>query len=292
VIYLLEEIDADPKILEAGRLAKAKGGRYYILGVFVAAIGYCRRYKTDGHLPRSFFLDKDKAGSVAPSLRAGLIQKTKTGDYVIPSYLRYNRSAAQVQQTLQLQRERMAKLRRHNQGAAGRDTSGGDADVRAHPTAGDADVRNGDANVRVPTIHDPRSTKNRGTPANQHDLPVLSTSSDRAASKREQRTRTSAHSPPVENLTKEGKNRLAKVPAADGNFAVLVCLTHDVLDELGSGTPRPSDPDLLEAVKLAAAKWHIAYDQGDTLTRAVTAAVKQRLGGKSAPLPALARGRC
>ena len=62
-------------------------------------------------------------------------------------------------------------------------------------------------------------------------------------------------SPPVENLLKTDKLRMAKAPAENGNYRIVARVARDVLQRLGA----LDMGDLVEAVKTACAQAHIAY---------------------------------
>ncbi len=74
---------------------------------------------------------------------------------------------------------------------------------------------------------------------------------------------------------------LAREPAQDGNFQVIVRLAHAVLDDTGPSIP---DPDLVELVKQRCAREHIAYGppdaRSDVVVRAVASARSQRVVGQ------------
>jgi hypothetical protein len=92
---------------------------------------------------------------------------------------------------------------------------------------------------------------------------------------KEQRPTDGRDSLPGYTMSGEKRDDLARAPAADQNFRVLVRLTHSVMDN--ESTTEPTSPDLLEAVKVAAAQHGIRYHH-DTFNRAVRSAGAQRHG--------------
>lgn len=98
---------------------------------------------------------------------------------------------------------------------------------------------------------------------------------------KEQEQRPDGRGPhPVAQMGDEKKAELSRTPSDDGNFSVLVRLTHAVMDSEGDGDP--TNPDIIEAVKAEAAKQRILYTP-DTFNRALRCAGTQRVKGGSTP---------
>ena len=94
---------------------------------------------------------------------------------------------------------------------------------------------------------------------------------------------------PSNSFPTDQRTALARAPADDGNFSVLVRLTHAVMDLERDGDP--TSPDIIEAVKVAAAQRGILYPP-EVLHRALRCAATQRVRSRrpasATPLAAIA----
>jgi hypothetical protein len=238
------------------------------LGLYVAAIGYARSYITDGVVPDEFLQRASRNSDAVSSLRkAKLIEKMRGSRWRIHDYFAYNPSAEEVAREQQLNKARQQRFRRRQQG-----------DNSAHNAVTlPLGERRSNASVTLDprsTIHDPRSTI--------HDpgaSTVGSVAPPSGVPTREQRP-DGRDAPNGVRLSASRKYELSREPAADANYAVLVRLIHAVMDV--ERTSDPTHPDLIEAVKVAAARAGIKYPHG-SLGRALRSAGIQRLNGLTPP---------
>lgn len=267
MIYLDELIASHRKILRAGTLiGDAKGGAMAALGLFVTAIGYARSHLTDGIVPDEILANAAKNRTAINALReVRLIAPVRGSRWRINDYFAYNPTAEQVEQNRRLGKARQQKFRAKKGGANG---SGNGVTETLR-------VRSTTHLSRVPMIHDPRSS----TSTQIQDPPAPGASTVRSPAppcdvpKREQRPAGRPVSASLA-LSFPQKHELAHAPAPDRNFAVLVRLTHEVMD--AEHTDDPTSADVIEGVKVAAATRGIAYPP-DVFNRALRSAGMQRV---------------
>lgn len=275
MIYLDELLPTHQKILQAGRLiGDAAGGRCAALGLYVSAIAYARLHLTNGIVPDDFLLScvrpsASSRNAIEALRRAGLIKKLRGSRWAIHDFLQWNKSADQILKERGLTKTRQQKWRSKKQGESG---SRNAVTAASHDRLGDVPVT---PLSRVPTIPNPQvPIPNPCTGNEVRTSQVRASSSFVATSNREQRP--DGRDSSVCEMSKEEKTALSREQAADRNYAVLVKLAHTVMDAEGDGDP--TNPDIVEAVKCAAAARGIAYPP-DVLANALRSAGAQRLLG-------------
>lgn len=284
MIYIDDSIFDHPKIVQAGHLIGGNEGRLIALGLFVRAIAYARHQLTDGDVPVPVLSQWDKRGTWKMSpcdalVRVGLLTRdkagtkggTSTGTYHVHDFLKWNKTAAQLKEEQQLERDRKAKWR----------AAKASKRLNVPPVVPEVSQRDTDVcPVDVPLFHVP--------PSPYHD-PL----------KNVQNSGTAATLDSAAYVPAFPKPSQSKQPAEDGNYRVILKLAHAVMEETGIGDP--NSPDLIEDLKRACAKNHIDYgrhpdvDHG-VVHRALEAAAIQRTlvpvtkgaGASSASVGALA----
>lgn len=80
---------SNPKVVTAGNDAA---------GAYARLLSYCAAHLTDGHVPAGIcgFICAD-VGTLTSLLENGLIRQDRTGDYVVPDFLQFNPSRADVE---------------------------------------------------------------------------------------------------------------------------------------------------------------------------------------------------
>lgn len=99
-----------PKVNKAGNAAT---------GLWVRCATYCAEYLTDGHIPPEVARSYGKPREINALLDAGLWIQNGDGGYVIPDYLEFNPSRAQVEADRDAARQRMGARRRGTNGEFG-----------------------------------------------------------------------------------------------------------------------------------------------------------------------------
>ena len=98
-----------PKVNKAGNAAT---------GLWVRCATYSAQYLTDGHIPIEIARQMGNTREINALLTAGLWVQNGDG-YVIPDYLEFNPSRAQVEADREAARERMDRRRRGTNGEFG-----------------------------------------------------------------------------------------------------------------------------------------------------------------------------
>jgi len=98
-----------PKVNKAGNAAT---------GLWVRCATYSAQYLTDGHIPIEIARQMGSTREINALLAAGLWVQNGDG-YVIPDYLEFNPSRAQVEADREAARERMDRRRRGTNGEFG-----------------------------------------------------------------------------------------------------------------------------------------------------------------------------
>ena len=91
----------NPKVVMAGEAAT---------GVFVRLLAYCGCYLTDGLVPGPMVdaITRNRKALDALEER-GLIERLESGSVLIPKYLEYNRSKAEIEEDRELRRRNGSK---------------------------------------------------------------------------------------------------------------------------------------------------------------------------------------
>jgi len=261
VIYLDDLTPSDVKILKAGRLiGDKKGGRAAALGIYVAAIGYCRNHLTDGLVPVDFLLDFSKNANAVDALVEVELLEKRGDDYFVHAFLKWNKSRSEVLQERADTAERMRRFRRRVK------PKGGPGDGGVTPSLMRDEHRHDpvrDAGVTQP--HDPRST--------YHDplrtpevVPGTSRPADSIEEQKQPAGETAAAPPPLDSpifdkpRTPQRHLRLATDTSGD-NYRVLSKLAREAITD---GT---TYAELPREVEDRARKAHVIFAR-DTVLRA------------------------
>jgi hypothetical protein len=267
MIYLDELIAEHRKILRAGTLiGDAQGGAMAALGLYVAAIGYARKHLTDGVVPDEFLQKVSRNERAILSLgRAKLIKKLRGNSWRIHDYLDWNKSAAEVLAERQVTRKRQKRFRDKQPVENSHVTP-----LRTGEVTVLSRLRNGGSPIPDPRspIPDPQDRSTSTVPDQVGGEGVRKDDWNSGSAAPDTRA---THTP-----SSSQAKRLAKAPAADGNFAVLERLAHTVLEEIGADDPE--SPDVVEAFKTRCAALSIHYHTDPHIARrALVSAATQRL---------------
>jgi hypothetical protein len=120
VIYLDEDIEKHPKFIRAGAIiGGGADGRARAFALWVGALGYARRYLTDGEVPADYL---ESAGFVSKPLtvaealvRAKLFDKCPRG-FRIHDYHDRNKSAAKIRRERRKWRDEKREQRHGSNG--------------------------------------------------------------------------------------------------------------------------------------------------------------------------------
>ena len=245
-MILRDDIATHQKFLKAGRLLGGPFGVARAFAVYVAAIGYARKHATNGIVGDAFcasqLVDSDVQTCVTTlsSRTVRLFHKVKNG-YRIHDFAQYNIGADKLRHKRKLTRERMRRLR----AARAVENSPGKISTGQSAASQPPDVtRHSEKEKEIRTYVD------RSTDSSVPEVPLVQRPNGRAAFQ-----------------------TLAKTPAGDQNFAVLVRLIHAVMD--AEACEDACSPDLIEAAKVAAAQRGILY-LPDVFSRALRSAGSQR----------------
>jgi hypothetical protein len=118
-MYLDEDVQNHPKFIRAGALVGGADGRARAFSLWAGALGYARRYLTDGEVPADYLESAgfvSKPMTVADALvRAKLFEKCPSG-FRIHGFHDRNKSAAKVRRERAKWRAEKRKQRHANNG--------------------------------------------------------------------------------------------------------------------------------------------------------------------------------
>lgn len=264
-MILRDDIALHRKFLVAGQLIGEPGGAARALAFWVAAVGYARKFQTDGIIGDEFLstysLEKSHELIVKSlcSKRVKLLHRSTFGartTYRIHDFEQHNGISPKLKRARELAAERKRRQR------AKEAVENSQCHAVTHPV----------------TLRDISVTRARARKDKEKEKEVR-TEVQRPDGRGSPATDPEPESPE----TPQHRDQLSREPADDQNYAVLVRLTHAVLDQ----QPRvETTADLAEAVKCEAATHLIAYPP-DVLERAIRSATVQRQLPTAGPLSAL-----
>jgi len=264
-MILRDDIAHHRKFLVADEILGGNGGAAQALAVWIAAIGYARRYKTNGFVERDYVRDKcvtlggTKVADVLCQKRIKLFHRAK-GGYVVHDFGKHNGTSDKQQ----YQRKLAAARKRKQRAKQAVENSQGTSPV-TRDRVRDSRARANEKKKEVRTEPDARGTsKVPGSGEQRCTSNNENSGADAATPTQTTQHRSSPHS-----------RRLSREPAADGNYAVIEKLAHNVLEEFG--TDNPESPDVVEALKRRCAQLAITYATDPSLVRrALVSAAMQR----------------
>ena len=115
-MLLRDDIAHHRKFLVAGEMLGGSGGAARALAVWIAAIGYARRFHTDGFVDEDYVRDKcvtfggRKVANVLCSRRVRLFHRVKNG-YIVHDFGQYNGTSDKLQRQRELAAARKRKQR-------------------------------------------------------------------------------------------------------------------------------------------------------------------------------------
>lgn len=267
MLYVDDKLPRHPKIFKAGAML-GDNGPAQALALFMDGLSYAREHLTDGFIPDKFvsscgLVQTPQSVAKALSSRSVKLWHRVRGGYRIHDYHDWNKKASEIKKKRREERDKK-RAQRETEKAHG----------NGHLNALSRDLSPGDnsrtSRARASTIHDPRTTVQlEGV---EKIVPIERS----AAPPRSPAPGVSLPSP------------LSKEPAADGNFAVIQRIAHEVFDEFCSSEPTT---EAIERVKELCAKRRIDYGRHpdvarDVVRAAVESAAVQRtlvpVGGRRA----------
>jgi hypothetical protein len=269
-MLLRDDIAHHRKFLVAGDIL-GESGAAQALALWIAAIGYARRFHTDGYIDEDFVRDRcvtfggRKVADVLCSRRVRLFHRVK-GGYVVHDFGRHNGTSDKLQRQRELAAARKRKQRAkvavenlcitHNADAVTpnvtRDTP--------RDTPRDSRARDKEKEKEVRTDRGVRATA----------LVPVPPETDRTA------PQTARHRHPTTEEEQQRRRTASRAPAADGNYAVLEKLAHSVLEE--RHTADAESPDVVETLKVKCKALAINYHTDPQIVRrALVSAATQRV---------------
>jgi hypothetical protein len=264
VLYVDDKLATHPKIFKAGAML-GENGPALALAVYMAGLSYTREHLTDGRIP-----DRIVAGCalvqrplvvarVLADRRVKLWHRVR-GGYLIHDYHDWNKKASEIKEKRAAERKKKAAQRNGKHGTA--------QSLSLNVSPGD---KSRTSCARASTIHVPRST--------YHD-PKSNPEVELGRKGQIDKQERAVASPPSADIRQVSLSTpLATDPALDGNYAVIVKIAHEALDELQITEPTA---DVMARVKDLCAERRIEYGghpdiTPDVVRKAVESAAAQRM---------------